>query len=604
MDSEYTINLCTFMGRKNNVRVLLQYVDQALSINAIDRYYMIDMTRNLEDHEYIYEEQQRLSGMYPGRVFIVNREIRAKELADGTWKDTIGFWAPFYKFCEQFTDSDIIIKCDDDTLYFDVETIRAAADIRWKNKTPVLMHANTINNGICAYHQAKKKIWSHLPSEIEHYPTSGLTGPLFSHPEIACECHKQFTDDLLEHPENVEKYMLKENIYFTARVSINFIFMLGSDREILSKINAQDEYIASSKIGQRLDRPNMIIGDFVASHHTYGVQEPVMEELGTGDMYSRLANKLSREQYTNKEISSNFNPTSTIKTDKEYIMKFWANENSFIIKNNKTKRYINLKWDKTERVKVIDKHTREQTGVYWHKTSLSNTDNKDESTIFTLNLEKPTLIQIQECTEVLKATGPNTTSNTYHTFPIKLWFQQNYKKQLTNFHPQPDGTYKVSSCAHPEHFLCYDTNRHWYNFTKDGKDTWVLEPYGEHKDRIVVSEIHRTGLDEVENDPTFATTPGFPSNKDFREFYWMVKDYIWEFIHKRDNVYHIKLVADDKPDLYLSKTGKDDVQTGVAEEWEVVGKQLKHVNSGVYLSVVNDEIKLSPTGTSFQFDID
>ena len=94
MEEEMIVNLCTFMGRKNNVKILLVYVEEALKINAIDNYYMIDMTRNHKDHEYIFSEQQRLNDLYPSRVHVVNRDVRRKQLDDNTAMDTIGSWSP------------------------------------------------------------------------------------------------------------------------------------------------------------------------------------------------------------------------------------------------------------------------------------------------------------------------------------------------------------------------------------------------------------------------------------------------------------------------------------------------------------------------------
>ena len=112
MSRPYKINLCTFMGRQGNLEILLPYVDRALEINAIDHYYMIDMTRCDSDHMYIHDKQQELDTKYPGRVHLVNHDIRRRQLKNGTWKETLGLWEPFYRFCETFKDDDIVIKCD------------------------------------------------------------------------------------------------------------------------------------------------------------------------------------------------------------------------------------------------------------------------------------------------------------------------------------------------------------------------------------------------------------------------------------------------------------------------------------------------------------
>ncbi len=57
LNKNYRVNLCTFMGREYNIKILLPYVDKALEIGAIDRYYMIDMTRKISDHKLLHQEQ-------------------------------------------------------------------------------------------------------------------------------------------------------------------------------------------------------------------------------------------------------------------------------------------------------------------------------------------------------------------------------------------------------------------------------------------------------------------------------------------------------------------------------------------------------------------
>lgn len=602
--SEYRINLCTFMGRKDNVKILLSYVERALSIDAIDHYWMIDMTRCVSDHEYIFSEQQRLDAMYPGRVHVVNHDVRKQELQAGTAKDSIGSWAPFYSFCDTFKDDDIIIKCDDDTLYFDVETIRAAAEMRWNNKHPLLMHANTINNGVCAYHQYNKNIWKFKDVDLlKHYPTSGLTGPLFSHPEIACACHDQFADDMLASEDNIEKYKLGNNPYFTARVSINFIFMLGSDRNILSKVDTQDEYMTSSKIGQQLDRPNMIIGDFVAAHHTYGVQEPVMEALGTYEKYHRLNNRIksNRTTYTNKHITQNLNRTVTLKCRGIHAARYWSTNNSVQIKNKRTDNYINIDWFKNERMKVVKQPdgdiSRHGTGVFWHKTEMSASD---EPLLFNMDLTRPGVMQIQECTEIMKSSQPGNTNERFMSFPVKYWFQQNYKKQLIKPVHVSENEYRFESVDHAGFYLeCDDRNpdKVFYFFKHNSTETWLVEDLSHTNNMLVPIELFRGDQHECENDPTIAVVTNdkkLPKCKNFREFYWMVTEYIWELIPVDDHVL-VRLIADDKPDMFLTVKGNN-VALGGKDKWIAVNGKLKHLNTGKFLNINSKGITLTKTG--------
>lgn len=602
---EYQVNLCTFMGRENNIKILHRYVEEALEIQAIDHYYMIDMTRCIEDHELLKQEKDRLNESYPNRVHIVNRDKRRKEIESGNVMDTVGSWAPFYKFCENFNDNDIIIKCDDDTLYIDVESLRDAARVRWETKEPFLMHANTINNGVCAFHQNLKNIWSFEGSDIlNRYPTSGLTGPLFSHPDIACKCHEQFTSDLITDESNIEKYKLKKNPYFTARVSINTILMLGSDRKIISTIDTQDEYVSSCRIGQQLNRPNMIIGDFVTAHHTYGVQEPVMEELGTYEMYSKLADKMFGEKRTreNKKITSPNSTAKVLRSGNIYASRYWSNDNSVTIRNNRTNKYMNIDWIATERIKFIDKDTRVPTGVFWYKTELTASD---KPLIFNIDQSAPGNLQIQNCTEVLKSEQPGTDANRFMSFPVKLWFQQNYNKQLVDIVKSDSGSYKIKSTPHPEYnLICDDRNpdKIFYFFSKEIEEEWTIEDMSHTNNMIVPIEINRGDQTKCENDPTTARVTNdesLPECRNFREFYWMVDGYIWEFVNVPGTEdIHVKLISDDIDDLYLGCNQPGDVVlTADPELWSFSDNKLTHVESTLKLSITKDGISTNKQGT-------
>lgn len=601
MSEEYRVNLCTFMGRQYNVELLLKYVEEALRIDAIDHYWMIDMTRNHDDHEYIFNEQQRLDKIYPGRVHVVNREERRKELDANVAKDTIGSWCPFYKFLTTFQDNDVVIKCDDDTLYFDVETIRAAAEFRWKNQDALLMHANTINNGITAYHQQKQNMWTFEGADIlKRYPTSGLTGPLFSHPDIACECHKQFVEDLLRGESNIDRYKLRANPYFAARVSINMIFMLGKDREVLSKIDTQDEYMTSSKIGQQLNRPNQVIGDFVCAHHTYGVQEPVMEKLGTYDMYKQLCDSIfpSSRVKINKAITTTCGRIVTLKNNDVYLSRYWANKNSVTLKHVGSNKYINIDWNRTERVKFIDSENEQGKkekiglGVFWWKTELTSSD---RPLIFNIDLNNPSLIQIQDCTEVLRSEQPGFNGPRFMTFPVKYWFQQNYTKQLINARSLDDGTYRFESENNPGYFLHADIkpNKTIYCFKQHADDRWQVESFSHMNNKLVPITIDRGDQETCENDPTTAKVTNdstLPECRNFREFYWMVDRYMWELVNHDDGVL-IKLIADDLEDMYLNAT-TGELRLGEKDVWVVDRGKYKHKLSGKYLNISEDIVNL------------
>lgn len=590
MSQPYKTHLCTFMGRQNNVKTLIQYVDRALQIDAVDNYWMIDMTRCVEDHEYIYEQQQKLDSKYPGRVHVYNRDKRAQELKDPqAIKDGIGGWKTFYEFLNRFTDNDVIAKCDDDTLYFDIETLKAAFELRWNNKQPYLMHANCINNGVTAYHQHKKGIWK--TKETDVYPACGLTGPLFSFPEIACEHHKIFTNDLIKSPNNINKYKLEQNILFQNRVSINFIFMLGSDRKSLSTIDLQDEYETSCKKPQAEDRPNCIIGDFTAAHHTYGVQEPVMEELDTQQCYEKLADVLAKKNdYEHKSITDTVNRTVTLgdKPD-EYVAKLPYNKNTKIIQHVPTGMYISITGNKQEKIRFDKDKNKIPTGDYMLQNQLCAEESESNAALMDIELNKPTLLEFTNSNKLIRTGGSRKEiqekykpeKDFYPGHMIAKFFQGGYKTELANFIKQPSGNYRIQSNTHKDYYLRAmvnkKTSRLNLRWEKNSEDEFNVISFADRVHDVDTIRVYRC-KDNLMNDGTYYES--ITNNQRFykaREYYWMIDHYIWELVPSGKNV-HVKLVADDLEDLYLTVSNDTLTVTSKSHEWNLVGN--KKINSG------------------------
>ena len=593
---QYTSHLCTFMGREANLKILIPYVDKALEIGAVDNYWFVDMTRKRSDHELIKKLSSELNDKYPGRVHLYNSEERGKiidnkeKLAEATKS-----WETFYKFLKKFKDNDIIAKCDDDTYYIDVETLKAAYEFRWNNKKPYLMHANAINNGLTAYHANRKGIWKDKESSL--YPTGGLTGPLFSHPDIACKHHDQFTREMIANRNNLNKYKLGKNIQFCNRVSINFIFMLGKDRHELSKITYQDEYDTSCKYPQRENRPNVIIGDFTMAHHTYGVQEPVMEELKTHIGYEKLCEKLNNSDvdFEHKSINTDLNATTTIAAKGKMLMRAWAEDNSFLIKNPQTSEYISLEHQVLK---------NEENNTKNLKTNVSRCLDVKDACIFNIDINKDDCIYINNSMMMLK-----TSDKPELSFPIYKFFQAGYldhkvkiikKKNLFLIKSSKSNLY-LNPKQPPENLLKNNPEAYkkMYKFLvwEENQFEWELEPLKKHCDTVISGVIKRAkNFMEFANDETRADCfiEDLPNNNCPREWVWMVKDYVWEMIPtSKDNVFKIKLIADDKPDMYLFyQQGQDKLVTGRGgDEFEFIDKApkyLKHVKSGKYVNVTND----------------
>ena len=208
---EYRSNFCTFLGKRCNVEILHAYIEKALELSIIDRYFMVDMTRAMSDHEFLKKEFKRLSKRFGKRIFLRNSESQFSQISRKRHPNDVD-WGAFYDIFPEFTDEDVVIKCDDDILYIDIERLEAAIELRHLNPQPLIMHANCINNGVCAYHQYRKNIWEFNSDLINKYPSGGLAGPLFiDEGYSAKQMHDQFLEDMLKNHDNIKKYQLNKN---------------------------------------------------------------------------------------------------------------------------------------------------------------------------------------------------------------------------------------------------------------------------------------------------------------------------------------------------------------------------------------------------------
>ena len=606
MSSEYVSHLCTFMGREANLRVLLPYIETCLRVEANDNYWFIDMTLQRSDHEYIKQMSQEMNEKFPGRVHLYNSDERSTIIDDPEIIKTVSNdWSVFYKFLRKFNDNDIIAKCDDDTYYIDVETLKGAFDYRWNNKRPYIMHANAINNGVAAYHQSKKKIWD--GDEEKLYPIGGLTGPLFAHPEIACKHHDAFATDMLQDRNNINKYKLGKNIHFTNRVSINFFFMLGSDRNSLSKITRQDEYDTSCKYPQIEDRPNMLIGDFTMAHHTYGVQEPVMERLETDIKYKKLSKKLNSEDnvYEHKPITDKYTPTSTIKSGDEYVARAWVEKNSYCLRDPKTRLYIS-----TQNVVANNPNGN------FLKTRWDSTTDLKQACVFNIDVNDENCMWINNSIQIIRHPDKDKDQEAAgmgYTFFQGLYTKSKMTVSKDNdkivISPSGKSDYTLAPAILNDNVPMDDKRRSLLFWTRKARFEWDLVPVNQYNDRVVSMNIIRPDKwMQYTNDETRGESKidDLPNNNAPRDYIWMIKDYIWEFNKVDDNKYQIKLVADDKEDLFLGKLGKTNI-VGTIEEpekWVIDDDKLRHDPSGKELFVDDTgEIQLKDSGSSLDINI-
>ena len=263
-----TIKFCVFAGRKNNLEILHKYIILLLKENIIHEYHIFDFTRNINDKSYLYNSYQSLNHQFNNKIFIYNYEKQHNHTNQTDW-------SPFYKTISQpsFYHHSIIIKCDDDILFIDINGLKNAIQQRIDDKKSFLIHSNCINNNISSFYQ--KHNFPSLTEKLNVYPTGGICGPIFENPIFAYIMQYQFLNDILKNLNLLHSYYLQD-IYINTRISINFILLNGDDCKYFKNTSINDEYELSSYFPEKLLRPNKILGNFITCHYSYSLQEKVM----------------------------------------------------------------------------------------------------------------------------------------------------------------------------------------------------------------------------------------------------------------------------------------------------------------------------------------
>ncbi len=386
---EYKTIISVFAGRERYMKILNEYIDLGLKLNIIDEYHIMNFTFNRSDNDYVINLQKRMNEKYEGRVNIhyseenlktieeleKNKLINKKNIMnnENEFNNTGKKWKNFYKILgDKIGDEkSVIIKCDDDILFIDINNLEKAYYQRWINKYPFIMHSNCINNGVCAYYQRDK--FEKISDMLLKYPKGGICGIIFEKPELSMIMHYNFLDKLLEKNkliENLKKYYLDKNKYISTRISINFVLMHGEDIKYLKDIGDNDEYELSSKVPEKLLRPNLILKDMVTSHFSYGMQDKILKQRpDILKMYEDLMKEYMENVNIKKEFMEEIKKECMEEIKKEnkykckkisenkYYVKNPILDNEYIIRDIKSGKYIYYDFEKKKLILDDEKYT-------------------------------------------------------------------------------------------------------------------------------------------------------------------------------------------------------------------------------------------------------
>lgn len=277
--SKITTILSIFAGRQPYMRILMKYVACLIRRGLVDECHVWDYSRNMADYKYLLEE----CSAHPDREGIQLMGVRNKR----SWREYYDYYAAKYEGREDV----VLIKCDDDVVYIDVDAFPVFIQHRLAHPEVLFTFGTTINNGLVAHLQQRQG--HHANGE---YPTDrhrlghpkSATCPFEFELRVdgfedlvgdggkAAWLHEWFLKSLkgrthasVQHDESKVSV-----IPLGQRISINFFAVLSKDLCLFSPAEgiSDDEKYLSQTLPLLVGRPNCIYTDMTVSHFAFGPQ--------------------------------------------------------------------------------------------------------------------------------------------------------------------------------------------------------------------------------------------------------------------------------------------------------------------------------------------
>lgn len=226
-----------FAGRKRYMEILSNYIDKLVKMKLVDEVHIWDYTRLESDAQWLAER-------WGEKVYRVED------------KSTYSEYYSYYNKERYPEDDTILIKCDDDIVYIDVDNFSSFVQARRESSVPFFFSPLIINNPTC--------------SAIIHNLFKGIdfSGQHLMSPEHAKTIHEMFLNDELSN-YNGERFhhMIPNDRAF----NINFICMLSKDFDVFSnkRVHTSDEIMLSVVAPNYFKRQITVDCKFIVAHMAF-----------------------------------------------------------------------------------------------------------------------------------------------------------------------------------------------------------------------------------------------------------------------------------------------------------------------------------------------
>lgn len=267
---ERNIIFTIFAGRREYLEILIGYLDALLCKGLVHEVHCWDYARNYSDGQYL--KDLCLSKEY---YKLFKPEVNFKQ--KGNHKEGC-HWEAYYEYYrDNVEDNDILIKCDDDIVYIDVESFE-----KYLNSIvdDCLYYPNIINNDVCAYIQSKygihdlvdiKSVDPRLKEIGREEPITTWKKGWYKSSVKAHQVHELFLG-------NMSLFNFSSEIIdWGSRFSINMFAGNANTirkyfKQFIASDYTSDEAFLSSRVCKLNNKKNKVVLPFVVSHFSFNQQ--------------------------------------------------------------------------------------------------------------------------------------------------------------------------------------------------------------------------------------------------------------------------------------------------------------------------------------------
>jgi hypothetical protein len=179
-------------------------------------------------------------------------------------------WVEYYShYTKGMYPDRVIVKCDDDIAFIDVEQFGDFIRRRRQDRESLLVFPSIVNNGVSAHHQQRMGL---IPASLGEFPYDTACGRLWSDGALCMRLHEHFVMNHREWTKMAKERGSDIRIPVGHRTSINFFALLSDDLPLYSVVGWDDEHDITAKATKFLGRHNSMDMRMTVSHLSFNRQ--------------------------------------------------------------------------------------------------------------------------------------------------------------------------------------------------------------------------------------------------------------------------------------------------------------------------------------------